>query len=139
MSLAEGQASSRPGAADAVLNSLPHPVLVIGPDGRIADANVAAETFFEVSVSLLRRNAMRDLGYIEGQNLVLELGYLEGRIDRAPEVVAELVGLKVDVIESANNLATRAAKEATTSIPIVMATGGTPVEQGLVASLAPWR
>ena len=61
MSLAEGRASSRPSAADAVLNSLPHPVLVVGPDGRIGDANVAAEAFFEVSVSLLRRNAMGDL------------------------------------------------------------------------------
>jgi two-component system nitrogen regulation sensor histidine kinase GlnL len=61
MRLAEGHATPPASAADAVLNSLPHPVLVIGPDGRIADANVAAETFFEVSVSLLRRNAMRDI------------------------------------------------------------------------------
>jgi len=61
MSFAEPQASRRAGAADAVLNSLPHPVLVVGPHGRVADANVAAESFFEVSVSLLRRNAMRDL------------------------------------------------------------------------------
>jgi two-component system, NtrC family, nitrogen regulation sensor histidine kinase GlnL len=61
MSLAESHAAARASAADAVLNSLPHPVLVIGSDGRIADANVAAEAFFEVSVSLLRRNAMRDL------------------------------------------------------------------------------
>ncbi|MBO0712976.1 MAG: nitrogen regulation protein NR(II) [Acetobacteraceae bacterium] len=61
MSFVERHASPRDGAADAVLNSLPHPVLMIGPDGRISDANVAAESFFEVSVSLLRRNAMRDL------------------------------------------------------------------------------
>jgi two-component system nitrogen regulation sensor histidine kinase GlnL len=61
MSLAASHAAARASAADAVLNSLPHPVVVIGPDGRIADANVAAEAFFEVSVSLLRRNAMRDL------------------------------------------------------------------------------
>ena len=61
MSFVEPHASPRDGAADAVLNSLPHPVLMIGPDGRISDANVAAESFFEVSVSLLRRNAMRDL------------------------------------------------------------------------------
>jgi len=82
------------------------------------------------------RDALRDLGYVEGQNLVLERRNFEGRADRAPEVVAELIGLRVDVIVSGNNLATRAAKEATTSIPIVMATAGTPVEQGLVASLA---
>jgi two-component system nitrogen regulation sensor histidine kinase GlnL len=61
MSLAQRHPSQLPGAAEAVLNSLPHPVIVIGQDGKIADANVAAESFFEVSVSLLRRNAMRDL------------------------------------------------------------------------------
>ncbi len=61
MSVAEHATSERTRAADAVLNSLPHPVLVIGPNGGIADANVAAEAFFEVSISLLRRNAMRDL------------------------------------------------------------------------------
>ena len=49
------------GAAEAVLNSLPHPVIVIGPDGRISDANAAAESFFEVSAPLLRRNALRDV------------------------------------------------------------------------------
>jgi two-component system nitrogen regulation sensor histidine kinase GlnL len=62
MSLAEPRGAPQPGtAAEAVLNSLPHPVMVIAPDGRLADANVAAEAFFEVSVSLLRRNAIRDL------------------------------------------------------------------------------
>jgi len=61
MSVIEPHAPPATGAADAVLNSLPHPVLMVGPDGRVADANVAAESFFEVSVSLLRRHAMRDL------------------------------------------------------------------------------
>jgi two-component system, NtrC family, nitrogen regulation sensor histidine kinase GlnL len=61
MSLAKPRSAPQPGAAEAVLNSLPHPVLVIAPDGRIDDANVAAEAFFEVSVPLLRRNAIRDL------------------------------------------------------------------------------
>jgi two-component system nitrogen regulation sensor histidine kinase GlnL len=50
-----------PGAAEAVLNSLPHPVIVVAPDGKIADANVAAENFFEGSVQMLRRNALRDI------------------------------------------------------------------------------
>src|SRR5271166_5704969 len=50
-----------PGSADIVLNALPHPVLMIGADGKIADANVAAEAFFEVSMPLLRRHALRDL------------------------------------------------------------------------------
>jgi len=83
----------------------------------------------------LFRQALSDLGYVEGRNLVLERRYLE-RYERASEVAAELVGLKVDVIVSGNNVATRAAKEATTSIPIVMANNGLPVETGLVASLA---
>ena len=48
-------------AADAVLNALPHPVIVVSPDGKVADANVAAEAFFEVSLPLLRRNLVRDL------------------------------------------------------------------------------
>ena len=61
MSLAEHAPGPGAAAAEAVLNSLPHPVLVIAPDGRIADVNVAAEAFFEVSVSLLRRNAIRDV------------------------------------------------------------------------------
>ena len=61
MSLVEPHTPSAMGAADAVLNSLPHPVLVVGSDGRVSDANVAAESFFEMSVSLLRRHAMRDL------------------------------------------------------------------------------
>ena len=61
MSVIEPHTPPATGAADAVLNSLPHPVLMVGPDGRVADANVAAESFFEVSVSLLRRHAMRDL------------------------------------------------------------------------------
>jgi two-component system nitrogen regulation sensor histidine kinase GlnL len=62
MNIAESRAASfLPGSADAVLNALRHPVLMIGPDGKIADANVAAEAFFEVSVPLLRRHALREL------------------------------------------------------------------------------
>ena len=61
MSFAESHSTSlRGSAAEAVLNSLPHPVMVIAPDGRIADANVAAESFFEVSVMMLRRHSLRD-------------------------------------------------------------------------------
>jgi len=61
MNLAERHTPSGLGAAEAVLNSLPHPVVVVGPDGRIADGNVAAESFFEVSMSLLRRHVLCDL------------------------------------------------------------------------------
>jgi two-component system nitrogen regulation sensor histidine kinase GlnL len=61
MTIIERERSSPPGPAEAVLNSLPHPVLVVAPDGKIADANAAAESFFEMSVSLLRRNALREI------------------------------------------------------------------------------
>lgn len=81
-------------------------------------------------------HALRDLGYVEGRNLVLERRSLEGRPERASAVAAELVRLKVDVIVSVSNQITRAAKDATTSIPIVMVANAAPVQEGLVASLA---
>jgi len=80
--------------------------------------------------------ALRDLGYVEGRNLVLERRSLEGRVERASEVVAELISLRVDVFVCASSLPTQAAKEATTSIPIVGVSMATPVEGGLVANLA---
>ena len=79
---------------------------------------------------------LRNLGYVEGRNLVLERRSAEGQFERAPELVAELVRLRVDVIVTAANPVAHAAKEATTSIPIVMATSRNPVEAGLVANLA---
>ena len=80
---------------------------------------------------------MRDRGYVEGQNFVLERRSLEGKIvERAPEVVAELIRLNVDVIVTAAVEMTRAAKQVTTTVPIVMAPASAPVEEGLVASLA---
>jgi len=81
-------------------------------------------------------HALRDLGYVEGRNLVLERRSLEGKPQRAPDIAAELVQLKVDVIVSSNNVMTRAARNATSSIPIVMVANGAPVKQGFVASLA---
>jgi len=62
MNAIEPQATSLlPGSADIVFNALPHPVLMVAPDGRIAEANVAAEDFFEISVPVLRRHVLRDL------------------------------------------------------------------------------
>jgi putative tryptophan/tyrosine transport system substrate-binding protein len=66
------------------------------------------------------RHGLRELGYIEGQNITIEWRYAEGKFDRIAALTAELVRLKVDVIISTRPLTTRAAKEATTSIPIVM-------------------
>ncbi len=79
---------------------------------------------------------MRDLGYVEGQNLRIEWRFAEGRAERHPGFAAELVGLKVDVIVAVVTPAVQAAKGATTTIPIVMITAGDPVGSGLVASLA---
>src|SRR5262245_8254272 len=84
------------------------------------------------------RLALRDLGYIDGQNIAIEYRYAEGKPDRVPELAAELVRPKVDPIEVAGGpLWVRAAKNATKTIPIVMTGGGAdPVEAGLVESLA---
>jgi putative ABC transport system substrate-binding protein len=83
------------------------------------------------------RLALRALGYAEGQNIAIEYRYLEGKFDRAPELLAELVRLKVDIIVvSGGTPVVRAAKNATKTIPIVMTSIGDPVGAGLVASLA---
>lgn len=82
------------------------------------------------------RGGMRALGYVEGQNLVLEARIAGGRADRLPQLAAELVRLKVDVIVASSTPAIQAAKSATTTIPIVMTGAGDPVGAGLVASLA---
>ena len=84
------------------------------------------------------RLALRELGYIEGQNIAIEYRYAEGKLDRYPELAAELVRLRVDIILVAGgNPPIQAAKNATKIIPIVMMGGGSdPVEAGLVESLA---
>jgi putative ABC transport system substrate-binding protein len=83
------------------------------------------------------RLALRDLGYIEGQNIAFEYRYGEGKLDRFPELAAELVHLKVDIILSGVVRLIRAAKNATKTIPIVMiGLAADPVETGLVDSLA---
>ena len=82
------------------------------------------------------RQGLRELGYVEGKNIVLELRSAEGKLDRLPALAAELVRLKVDIIVTAGPIPTRAAKEATTTIPIVMTRDPDPVAPGFVASLA---
>jgi putative ABC transport system substrate-binding protein len=82
------------------------------------------------------RQGLRDLGYVEGQNLVIEHRYAEGSQERLRDLAAELVQLKVDVIVAVATLATRAAQHATRTIPIVMTGSADPVGLGLVASLA---
>ncbi len=82
------------------------------------------------------RQGLRELGYVEGKNIVIEYRYAEGKLDRRTELAAELVRLKVDVIVTGGAASTRAAKEATVTIPIVMTADGDPVGDGHVASLA---
>ena len=79
---------------------------------------------------------LRDLGYVEGRNILIEYRWAEGQLDRFPGLAEELVRLKVDVIVATSNPAVIALKQATRAIPIVMTVVGDPVGTGLVASLA---
>ena len=79
---------------------------------------------------------MRELGYVEGKNLVIEWRFADGQYERLPGLAAELVQLKVDVIVAGGPPAIIAAQKATTTIPIVMVTSIDPVDAGFVKSLA---
>ena len=82
------------------------------------------------------RQGLRELGYVEGKSIVIEFRSAEGKFDRLPDLAAELVRLKVDVIVTSGPVPTRSSKKATNTIPIVMAQAGDPVGSGFVTSLA---
>ena len=82
------------------------------------------------------RQGLRELGYVEGKNIVLEYRFAAGQNERLPALAAELVRLKVDLLVTDGTLAARVAKDATGTIPIVMASSAAPIEAGVVASLA---
>jgi putative ABC transport system substrate-binding protein len=82
------------------------------------------------------RQGLRELGYVEGQNIAIESRWAEGKDDRFPALAADLVRSKVDVIVAQSGAATQAAQQATRTIPIVMSLSNDPVGSGLVASLA---
>ena len=82
------------------------------------------------------QQGLAELGYFEGKNIRIEYRSAEGRLDRLPNLAAELVALKVDVIVTGGNEAIRAVKDKTSMIPVIMAFGGDPVGSGFVASLA---
>src|ERR671914_845245 len=82
------------------------------------------------------RHGLRELGYIEGKTIVVDDRYAEGKLDRLRSMAAELVQLKTDVIVTSGPIGTRTAKEATATLPIVMAWDNDPVGNGFVASLA---
>ena len=102
--------------------------------GYLSDSSPARESARAAAI----RQALRQLGYVEGENIATEYRYAEGNVDRAPELAAELVRLNVDVIVIAGgDTQLRAAKNATSTIPIVMVgQGGDPVAAGYVKSLA---
>src|SRR4030095_9483401 len=102
--------------------------------GYLSNADAATDSDRTEGIRL----ALRDLGYIEGQNIVIEYRFAEGKVDRAPELAAELMRLKVDIIVVASGDPwIRAAKNATKTIPIVMmGQGSDPVRAGLVESFA---
>jgi ABC-type uncharacterized transport system substrate-binding protein len=82
------------------------------------------------------RQGLRDLGYIEGKNILVEYRYEQGKADRAPALITELVQLKVDILVAVPSPAIRAAKRATNTIPIIILTTQDPVATGLIDSLA---
>ena len=94
----------------------------------------ASASFFSARVEAFRQR-LRELGYVEGKNIVIEYRYAEGKLERLPDLAAELVRLKVDVIVTAGP-AILAAKKASATIPIVFASAADPVGAGLVSSLA---
>jgi putative tryptophan/tyrosine transport system substrate-binding protein len=95
-----------------------------------------ASPFTNVPRHEVFREGLRELGYIEGKNIVIEYRYAEGKLDQLRALATELVGLKVDIILTAGPGPTRAAKAATSAIPIVMAQDNDPVADGFIASLA---
>ncbi len=82
------------------------------------------------------RQGLRELGYIEGKNIIIEYRYAEERLERLPALTEELVRLKVELIVADTSSVARAAKKATSTIPIVIASGSDPIQSGLAASLA---
>jgi len=102
---------------------------------RVGYLGLSSASGFVPQIEALR-TGLRDYGYIEGKNLVIEFRWADGKYERLPELAAELVNLKVDVLVTTGTPGTIAAKSATVTTPIVMTTSGDAVGAGLVASLA---
>ncbi len=106
------------------------------PAGKVYRIGVLSEGGFPPPAVPLLERALRELGWTEGQNLLIERRYAEGDLKRLPGLANDLVRLRVDVIVAVLNHAIAAARQATTSIPIVMMQAGDPVGAGFVTSLA---
>lgn len=126
ITLLGGTAAAWPLAAHAQMQRKMTRIGYLGAGIRTASPN-PREAFLQ---------GLRDLGYVEGQNFVLVDRYAEGQQERLPELAVELVRLEVDIIMVTTSGSAKAAKDATRTIPIVMAGAGDPVGLGLVASLA---
>jgi putative ABC transport system substrate-binding protein len=100
--------------------------------GRLASGSLASSAALDEAF----RGGLRELGYTEGKNILIEYSYAEGRLERLAGLAADLVRLKMDIIVTGGRPSTRAAKRATSTIPIVMAAAGNPVGNGFVTSLA---
>ncbi|MGZ8477585.1 MAG: ABC transporter substrate-binding protein [Candidatus Binatia bacterium] len=124
-------------ALSALLLALGFPVEAqqAGKIPRIGYLNATSASTSPARVEAFRQG-LRELGYLEGKNIVIEFRHAEGKLDRLPSLAAELVRLKVDIIVSGGPATTRPAKEATSTIPIVMAQDNDAVATGIVASLA---
>ena len=120
--------------------------MAFGLCGAVAEAqqpkNVARVCYMGNTVSSTAeiikpfQQRLRELGYVEGQNLIIDYRYFEGQIERLPNLAAEFVRLNCDVIVTVGTEAAQAAKNETKTIPVVMASGEDAVRHGIVASLA---
>jgi putative ABC transport system substrate-binding protein len=106
------------------------------PPTKIPRIGYVLTRFLDPVRSEALRQGLRELGYVEGKNIIIEWRSAEGKLDRLPAIVAELVDLKVDVIVTGGPVPTRVTKDATSTIPIVMTQVNDPVANGFVASLA---
>ena len=125
------------GVVASALLALPRAVEA-QPAGKVPRIGYLVVNRAEVSQGPLAafRQALGERGWVEGQNILIEYRYADGKVDRLPALVAELIGRNVDVIVTVSSRATWAAKDATKSIPIVMAASVDALGEGLVASLA---
>ena len=117
--------------------------LLVGPlaaeaqsTGKIARVGFLTTTQASEPVDMAFRQGLRDLGYVEGRNVVIEYRSAHGKVERLPDLAAELAALRVDVVVAVTNPAIAAAKQATATVPIIMVVGVEPVSAGFVASTA---
>ena len=115
--------------------SLPAPAQQPAKVPRIAYLGATSLTANAARVEAFRQG-LRELGYVDGKNIVIEWRFADGKLDRLPAQAAELVRLKLDIIVSSGSTPTRTARAATSTIPIVMSNDNDPVGDGFVASLA---